>query len=180
MSSQQTSTSNSTLFRNGLLFDGSGAPGRRADLLVKDGRVSEIADSIGTERADQVIDCTDKWVTPGLIDIHTHLDLEVELAPELPEVVRHGTTTVVMSNCSLGVAYGNQRTGDQDPVVDCFARVENVPKHVLRKVGDALDWNDSGDYLDHFKKLNLGPNVCLLYTSPSPRDQRGSRMPSSA
>ena len=159
MSSQQTSTSNSTLFRNGLLFDGSGAPGRRADLLVKDGRVSEIADSIGTERADQVIDCTDKWVTPGLIDIHTHLDLEVELAPELPEVVRHGTTTVVMSNCSLGVAYGNQRTGDQDPVVDCFARVENVPKHVLRKVGDALDWNDSGDYLDHFKKLNLGPNV---------------------
>ena len=23
-------------------------------------------------------------------------------------------------------------------------------------------------------------NICLLYTSPSPRDQRGSRMPSSA
>ena len=64
-----------------------------------------------------------------------------------------------MSNCSLGVAYGNQRKGDQDPIVDCFARVENVPKHVLRKVGDAIDWNDSGDYLEHFVGLNLGPNV---------------------
>ena len=114
MSSSTAPKSTSTLFRNGLLFDGSGATGRRADLLVKDGRVAEIADSIGTDRAEQVIDCTDKWVTPGLIDIHTHLDLEVELAPELPEVVRHGTTTVVMSNCSLGVAYGNQRKDGQD------------------------------------------------------------------
>ena len=33
---------------------------------------------------------------------------------------------------------------------------------------------------DIFKLLTEKPNACLLYTSPSPRDQRGSRMPSSA
>ena len=40
---------------------------------------------------------------------------------------------------------------------------------------------------DKIKKLNssrvykkITPKGCLLYTSPSPRDQRGSRMPSSA
>ena len=148
-----------TLFRNGLVFDGTGAPGQQQDLLIRDGRVAAIGHDLPEDGVERVIDCAGKWVMPGLIDIHTHMDLEVELSPELPEVVRHGTTTVVMSNCSLGVAYGNQRKGDQDPIVDCFARVENVPKHVLRKVGDAIDWNDSGDYLEHFVGLNLGPNV---------------------
>ena len=82
---------------------------------------------------------------PGLLDIHTHLDLEVELAPELKEAVRHGTTTAIMSNCSLGVAYGNQREGEDDPIVDCFARVENIPKHVLKQVGDVCTWKTSAE-----------------------------------
>ena len=150
---------NVTLFRNATLFDGSGQAPRTADLLVRDGRVAAIGPNLAAPTGARSIDCVSRWLMPGLLDIHTHLDLEVELAPELPEAVRHGTTTVVMSNCSLGVAYGNQRRGDQDPIVDCFARVENVPKHVLRKVGDAVTWNDSGDYLDHFERLPLGPNV---------------------
>jgi len=66
----------------------------------------------------------------------------------------HGTTTVVMSNCSLGVAYGNQRRNGDDPIVDCFARVENVPKHVLRKVGPRCTVNDSADYWSHFDSLH--------------------------
>ena len=36
------------------------------------------------------------------------------------------------------------------------------------------------EFPDHVKDLFLTPKICLLYTSPSPRDQRGSRMPSSA
>lgn len=159
MSRDPSPAQKSTLFRNGLLFDGTGAAGSIQDLLVRDGRVARIGKDLPSEGVDEVIDCHGKWVMPGLIDIHTHMDLEVELDGRLPEVVRHGTTTVVMSNCSLGVAYGNQRRDGADPIVDCFARVENVPKHVLTKVGDAIDWNDSGVYLDHFKGLKLGPNV---------------------
>ena len=147
-----------TLFRNALVFDGSGSMPQLLDVAVAGDRVAAIGRQLPPAGA-AIIDCEGRWLMPGLLDIHTHLDLEVELAPGLPEVVRHGTTTVVMSNCSLGVAYGNQRRDGADPIVDCFARVENVPKQVLRKVGDAVHWNDSGDYLDHFEQLALGPNV---------------------
>ena len=55
-----------------------------------------------TSAAAQVVEADGQWLMPGLIDNHTHFDLEVEVAPGLPEAVRHGTTSVVMSNCSLG------------------------------------------------------------------------------
>ena len=84
-------------------------------------------------------DADGQWLTPGLLDIHTHEDLEAELDPGLPEVLRHGTNSVVVGNCSIGLAFGNQRQSaldpSQDPIVDCFARVENIPKTVLSKAG---------------------------------------------
>jgi N-acyl-D-aspartate/D-glutamate deacylase len=96
---------------------------------------------------------------PGLLDIHTHLDLEVDLEPGLPEVVRHGTTTVLVGNCSLGTCFGQQVEGEQNPIVDCFTRVENIPKPVLQKCVDAVSWSDTGAYMDHFADIPLGPNV---------------------
>lgn len=153
---------NTMLYRNALLFDGRNRAPVVSDLEVRDGRVSAIGTGLAKRPDATEMDCSGQWLMPGLLDIHTHLDLEVELAPELPEVVRHGTTTVVMSNCSLGVAYGHQRRNGDDPIVDCFARVENVPKSVLRQVADVCTWRDSKSYLDHFDQLKLGPNVVPL------------------
>lgn len=147
------------LLRGALVFDGTGSAGRKVDVAISGQRIAAIAPDLNPEHAAEVLELDGHWLLPGLLDIHTHLDLEVELAPGLPEVVRHGTTTVVMSNCSLGVAFGNQRKGADDPIVDCFARVENIPKHVLTKVADACTWNDSNGYLRHFDHLPLGPNV---------------------
>lgn len=146
------------LIRNALLFDGSGAAPRVQDVAVADGRIAAIGSDLAVV-ANQQIDARGLWLMPGLIDVHTHFDLEVELEPGLPEAVRHGSTTVVVSNCSLGLAFGAQRRDGADPIVDCFARVENVPKTVLRKVADLVDWNDSRAYLEHFEHLPLGPNV---------------------
>ena len=42
------------------------------------------------------------------------------------------------------------------------------------------DFTSNGDYDGYAAKFDSNGNFCLLYTSPSPRDQRGSRMPSSA
>ncbi|MFW7269713.1 N-acyl-D-amino-acid deacylase family protein [Gluconacetobacter sp. Hr-1-5] len=147
------------LYRSGIFFDGSGKAPVVADVSVKDGRIAAIGRDLAVDDGATEIDCRGLWVMPGLLDIHTHLDLEVELAPELPEVVRHGTTTVVMSNCSIGVTYGHQRREGEDPIVDCFARVENMPKPVLKRVADACTWTDSQGYLDHLERLPLGPNV---------------------
>lgn len=148
-----------TLVKGGLVFDGTGAAPSVQDVAIRDGRIAAIGADLPAARADRVIDAAGKWVMPGLLDVHTHFDLEVEIEPGLPEAVRHGTTTVVVSNCSLGLAYGAQRKDGADPIVDCFARVENVPKHVLRKVGDAVTWHESAGYLRHFDTLALGPNV---------------------
>lgn len=144
------------------VFDGSHLEPERCDVAIHGGRVAAMGKDLNRDRAQEVVDAEGLWLLPGMLDIHTHLDLEVELDPRLPEVVRHGTTTVVMSNCSLGVAFGAQRRNGEDPIVDCFARVENVPKPVLKKVVDQIDWQDTQGYLDHFERLPLGPNVVPL------------------
>ncbi len=150
------------LIKGALVFDGSGDPPVRTDVAIHGGQVSAIGADLAPARAERVVDAKGRWLMPGLLDIHTHFDLEVELQPALKEAVRHGTTTVVMSNCSIGLAFGNQRTADQDPIVDCFARVENMPKHVLKKAADKATWRTTGEYLQHLAALPLGPNVVPL------------------
>lgn len=150
------------LIRSIRLFDGSGGSVRSADVAIESGHVKAVGAALSADGAKRVINADGLWLIPGLLDIHTHFDLEVELAPGLPEAVRHGTTTVVVANCSIGLAFGNQRKNNDDPIVDCFARVENVPKTVLKLVADRATWSDSGDYLKHLDSLPLGPNIVPL------------------
>lgn len=147
------------VIKNGLVFDGSGALPVVKDIAIAGGKIVAQDENIDASEANQVIEAAGQWVMPGLVDVHTHYDLEVEITPGLPESVRHGTTTVVMSNCSLGLAFGAQRKKLDDPIVSCFARVENIPKHILKKVADKVYWNSSDSYLEHLDTLKLGPNV---------------------
>lgn len=147
------------LIKDGLIFDGTGTDPETGDIAIKNGNIAAKGQNLSPENAAKVIDANGKWVMPGLVDVHTHYDLEIEIAPGLPESTRHGTTTVVMSNCSLGLAFGAQRRNGDDPIVSCFARVENMPKHVLKKVADLVTWDDSADYLSHLETLKLGPNI---------------------
>ena len=148
-----------TLIRNALVFDGTGAEPQNVDIAIKDGRIAARGTELPVTQAERVIEGKDQWLMPGLLDIHTHLDLEVDLEPGLPEVVRHGTTTVLVGNCSLGTCFGKQQSGEQNPIVDCFTRVENIPKSVLRQCVDAVEWDNTGDYLDHFENIPLGLNI---------------------
>ena len=148
-----------TLIRNALVFDGTGAEPREMDIAIEGGRIAACGSSLPTGEALNIIEAEGQWLMPGLLDIHTHLDLEVDLEPGLPEVVRHGTTTVLVGNCSLGTCFGRQQTDDQNPIVDCFTRVENIPKSVLRQCVEAVQWDNTADYLDHFEDIPLGPNI---------------------
>tara|TARA_R110001599_G_scaffold353884_2_gene602417 strand:- start:109430 stop:111301 length:1872 start_codon:yes stop_codon:yes gene_type:complete len=148
-----------TLIRSALVFDGNGEAPRREDIALKNGLIAARGHALPVSQAERVIEGEGKWLMPGLLDIHTHLDLEVDLEPGLPEVVRHGTTTVVVGNCSLGTCFGQQVEGEQNPIVDCFTRVENIPKTVLQKCVNAVSWSDTGAYMDHFADIPLGPNI---------------------
>ena len=152
------------LIHHATLFDGTDAPARLADLAFSGGIVARLAPagSLDPAHATEVFDATGLWVMPGFLDIHTHLDLEAELDPRLPEVLRHGTTTVVVANCSLGLAFGNQRRNGEDPLVTCFARVENMPKPVLARVAGQVDWQTTKGYLEHLDRLPLAVNIVPL------------------
>ncbi|MDG1461458.1 MAG: amidohydrolase family protein [Luminiphilus sp.] len=150
------------LIKGATFFDGSGDLPAVQDVAVREGKVVARGENLPAGHAEAVVEASGQWLMPGLLDIHTHLDLEVDVEPALPEVVRHGTTTVVVGNCSLGTSFGSQKTGDQEPIVDCFTRVENIPKAVLRKVSEKITWDNTGDYMDHFADLPLGPNVATF------------------
>ncbi len=148
-----------TLIKNALVFDGCGGAPVERDVAIVNGTIAAVGDELDPCQAGEVIDATGRWLVPGLWDIHTHLDLEVELDPGLSEVVRHGTTTAVVANCSIGVPFGRQNVDGHDPVVSCFARVENIPKSVLLRVADRITWDNPKDYLAHFADMPLGANV---------------------
>lgn len=143
-----------TLIRNGLVFDGSGADGRRVDVLIEDGVVSRLEADIDAPAA-QVIDAEGCWVTPGFIDLHTHYDAEIEIDPSLSESVRHGITTVLVGSCGLSFA-----VGEPEDLADMFCRVEGVPRgEVLPLLRRVQDWDSPEGYLDHLDRQPLGPNV---------------------
>ncbi len=141
---------------NGLFFDGRGTPPAVRHLGVREGRVAEISEApIDPAAAGRVIDAAGRWVMPGFIDLHTHYDAELELAPSLSESVRHGVTTVLLGSCSLSLAVGKP-----EDLADMYCRVEAIPYHVVRPLLDAKkDWSTLAEYFDHLERLPLGPNV---------------------
>src|SRR2546430_11819448 len=95
---------------------------------------------------------------PGFIDLHTHYDAEIEVAPALAESVRHGVTTVVLGSCSLSLA-----PGTPEDLADMFCRGEAIPYHVARPLLESnKDWNGLPDYFAHPASLPLGPTASAL------------------
>lgn len=151
-----------TLIKNAKVFNNGETPVIE-DVAIAGGRIVSRGKPVDETQVSNIIDAEGQWLMPGLFDIHTHYDLELEVAPGLPESTRHGTTSVVIANCSLGLAFGNQRDGTFDPIVACYARVENMPKSVLTNCADNVTWDNPKDYLNHLDQLNLGPNVAVLF-----------------
>ena len=149
------------LIKNAKVFN-NGETAVIEDVAITAGRIVSRGQQINDQGASRVIDAQGLWLMPGLFDIHTHYDLELEIAPGLPESTRHGTTSVVIANCSLGLAFGAQRDGKFDPIVACYARVENIPKSVLTHCADNVSWSTPQAYLEHLDRLNLGPNIAVL------------------
>src|SRR5688500_9619669 len=128
----------------GLVFDGRGGDGVAATVRVVDGVVAELR-PVGEPAPAHAerLDARGCWVTPGFIDMHTHYDAEVEIAPGLSESLRHGVTTVVTGSCSLSMALGSPRD-----LADMFCRVEAIPRdRVLPLLEQVKDWDSPAGYL---------------------------------
>lgn len=91
------------LIRGAQVIDGSGAPGRIADVAVRDGRIVAVTTETGRQ-ARRAIDAEGLVAAPGFIDIHTHSDFTLPLNPKAESKIRQGVTTEVVGNCGFSVA----------------------------------------------------------------------------
>jgi N-acyl-D-aspartate/D-glutamate deacylase len=148
-----------TIIRNGRWFDGTGAPSAVRSIGIRGGHVVTITpDDLDATGCREVIDATGKWILPGMIDIHTHYDVEVLEGPALTESLRHGVTTVMLGSCSLSTIHvGGTDAGD------LFGRVEAIPReHVIAAVDRHKTWRTCEEYVTALESLPLGPNLCAF------------------
>jgi N-acyl-D-amino-acid deacylase len=123
------------LVRGGTIIDGTGGPSRPGDVRVRDGVIVEIGESL-EPAGEQVIDATGAFVTPGLIDSHTHYDLEMFWDPSLDPLPSYGMTTIIMGNCGLGIA--PVRDDVKTDVADLLCFIEELPPTLA---GEYVPWS---------------------------------------
>jgi len=135
-----------TLIRGGQLIDGTGAPGRSADVGIRDGRIAAVGRL--NEPAHEVIEIDGRVVTPGFIDIHTHYDAQVFWDATLSPSPFHGVTTIVGGNCGFSIAPLAPEAGGY--LMRMLARVEGMPIESLEE-GVPWNWTSFGEYLDRLE-----------------------------
>ena len=133
------------LITGGTVVDGTGAPGLRADVRVRDGRIIAIAPDL-TSEGEPVIDATGCLVAPGIIDTHTHLDGAMWWNPELDPLPAYGNTSMVFGNCGNSIAPlapGAQR----DEIVDLLCFLEDLPLTAFERE-IPWTWETWPEYMD--------------------------------
>jgi N-acyl-D-aspartate/D-glutamate deacylase len=143
------------VLRGGDVVDGTGAPRRRADVGIRDGRIVTIG--VVDAPAARELDVTGRVVAPGFVDVHTHYDVQLLWDPYATPSPLHGVTTVIGGNC--GVSIAPLEPGD-DYVLRMMAHVEGMPLASVL-AGPAWDWRSFGEYLDRMEG-RLGVNAGFL------------------
>jgi N-acyl-D-amino-acid deacylase len=146
------------LIQNGLVVDGSGAPGRRADVGISDGKILSIEDRISGQAA-RTLDASDLVVAPGFIDPHTHYDAQICWDGALTPSSWHGVTSVVMGNCGVGIA--PCRPEAREIAMRDLVNVEAIPFEVLA-AGITWDWESFPQYMQAAARRHPALNLAFL------------------
>jgi len=142
------------LIQGGTVIDGTGSPGVRADVGIRDGRIADVGQV--SDSAARTIDAGGRVVAPGFIDMHTHLDAQVLWESELTPSCLHGVTTVIGGNCGFAIAPIDESSADY--VMHMLAAVEGMPPTAL-EAGLDFKWKSWADWTSRFEghtALNCG------------------------
>src|SRR2546423_4976465 len=145
------------LIKNGTVVDGSGAPGRHADVAISGDRIAEIGAISGG--AKRTIAADDLVVAPGFIDPHTHYDAQICWDGALTPSSWHGVTSVVMGNCGVGIA--PCRPEAREIAMRDLVNVEAIPFEVL-DAGITWDWETFPQYMDAAARRKPSLNLAFL------------------
>ena len=145
------------VIRNGIVIDGSGRPGRPADVAIDGDRI--VAVGVVELEGRREIDAAGATVTPGWVDVHTHYDGQATWDPEMSPSGWHGVTTVVMGNC--GVGFAPARPDEHDFLIQLMEGVEDIPGAALEE-GMSWNWESFPEYLDELERLPRVLDVAAL------------------
>ncbi|MBW2426943.1 MAG: amidohydrolase family protein [Deltaproteobacteria bacterium] len=144
------------LIRGGDVIDGTGAPARRADVGIRDGKIIAIGEI--REEARETLDATGKVVCPGFVDVNTHYDAQVFWDGTVSPSCFHGVTTILAGNCGFSIAPLSKEAGAY--LMPMLARVEGMPLESLEQ-GVPWDWSSFGEYLSRLDG-GLGVNAGFM------------------
>jgi N-acyl-D-amino-acid deacylase len=142
------------VIRGGVVHDGTGAPGRRGDVAVDGGIITEVGTVAGRGREE--LDAEGHVVSPGFIDGHTHMDAQVFWDPLGSSSCWHGVTTVVMGNCGFTLAPA--RPERRELVVRNLERAEDIAPEALA-AGIEWSWETFPEYLAAVDRVPKAINV---------------------
>ncbi len=146
------------ILRGGTVIDGTGRDEHKADVAIDGERITAVGDLTGAT-ASVVIDATDKYVTPGFIDMHTHLDAQIAWDPHMTSSSWHGVTTALIGNC--GLSFAPVESGQQSKLAEMMESVEDIPREsILNSL--PWTWNSYPEYLDVIESLSPALNVVGL------------------
>jgi N-acyl-D-amino-acid deacylase len=140
------------LIRGGRVIDGSGRAAFRADVGIQNGRIVAVGE-IKT-KARQEIDCADRVIAPGFIDVHTHSENILTL-PQAENFLRMGVTTIVTGNCGgsklrVGEFFQSLETNKVALNVATLIGHNTVRSQVM---GGSFRRPPTGDELEQMKQL---------------------------
>ncbi len=139
------------LIKNGIVIDGSGKKGFRADVAVSKNKIAKVG-KISWSKGKVEIDASGKIVAPGFIDIHNHSDAywQIFLEPQLPSLLYQGITTIIGGNCGASIA----------PLAD-IKIIESIQKWTdLKKVN--VDWLSMREFSEKMREQKMSLNFGTL------------------
>lgn len=169
----------SILIKGGFVIDGTGCPGFFSDVLIENGRISAIVPDFNYQ-ADEVVDASGCWVTPGFINMHSHSDCSVAMYPSMQSTLGQGITTEFAGHCGLGVAPVPQYWIYMYPEKRAFTKVMPepigginpysfyaIPADAMRDAfraayGENFDWSSYSGFIRHLQQNGIGANLALV------------------
>ena len=138
------------VIRNAHLVDGSGQPGRDADVAVDGDTLTAVEPSGTIAAGTRTVDAHGLLLTPGFVDVHTHYDAQVTWDPYVTPSGWHGVTTALMGNCGVGFAPASPDRHEW--LIQLMEGVEDIPGSALTE-GIKWGWESYPEYLDVLEQL---------------------------
>ena len=145
------------VIRNGLIVDGLMNSAYPGDIAIDGDTISALG-KVDT-KGRREINAEGAVVTPGFIDLHTHMDAQIGWDPQVTPASWHGVTSILMGNC--GVSFAPVRTEDKELLAEMMESVEDIPRHAILS-GLSWQWSTFGEYLDSIELCKPAVNVAAL------------------